>query len=301
MGQLAPREFGVAETHGILLRPQNTTHVTSHGLGWGSLYASAQHENPYEDRYAAVDDHLIVLHLSGPVAVTRILGRVPARRMIVPGGLFILPGGMDFGVRLEGNLETLHVYLRKRIVQEVAEQFGFGASDAISLLPSLGDHDPLIERLMLDIQETLRTPDPTSSVYADYLAYALAARLLRQHSTSTQINPTPQGGFTKLQLQRATDYMESNLGDTMTLDDLASATGLSVGHFARRFKVSTGMPPHKYLMRLRVERAKRMLGGGERLTDIALSCGFAHQEHMTRIFRQHMGVTPAVFRRLTQS
>lgn len=300
MGQLVPREFSVAETHGILLRPANTTHVTSHGLGWSSLYASAQHEKPYEDRYTAVDDHLIVLHLDGPVAVTRTLGRVPARRVIAPGGLFILPGGMDFGVRLEGELETLHVYIRKQIVEEVAEQFGFGGSDAIALLPCLGDHDPLIERLILDIQETLRTPDTTSTVYADYLSYALAARLLRQHSTSTQTNPTPQGGFTKLQLQRATDYMEAHLGDTLTLDDLATATGLSAGHFARRFKVSTGVPPHKYLMRLRVERAKRMLRGGESLTEIALACGFAHQEHMTRIFRQQMGVTPAAFRRLTQ-
>src|ERR1043166_9411165 len=162
MGRLAPREFTVAETHGILLRPENKTHASSHGLGWSSLYASAQHEKPYEDRYAAVDDHLIVLHLGGPVAVTRILGRVPARRVIAPGGLFILPGGRDFGVRLEGELETLHVYIRKQIVEEVAEEFGFGASDAISLLPSLGDHDPLIERLSVDIQETLRTPDPTS-------------------------------------------------------------------------------------------------------------------------------------------
>jgi AraC family transcriptional regulator len=270
-------------------------------LGWASLYASAQHEKPYEDQYAAVDDHLIVLHLSGPVAVTRILGRHPARRVIVPGGLFILPGGMDFGVRLEDKLETLHVYIRRRIVEEVAEQFGFGAGDAVALLPCLGDHDPLIERLILDIQETLQTPDSTSSVYADYLAYALAARLLRQHSTSTRTNPTPQGGFTKLQLQRATDYMEAHLGDSLSLDDMAAATGLSTGHFARRFKVSTGMPPHRYLMRLRFERAKRMLLGGDSLVEIALACGFAHQEHLTRIFRQQVGVPPAAFRRLTQA
>jgi AraC family transcriptional regulator len=297
MGRLAPAEFGVGETHGILLRPENQTHATSKGLGWTSLYASAQREKPYEDHYTAVDDHLIVLHLTGPVGVTRLLGRVPARRLIAPGGLFILPGGRDFGVRLEGHLETLHVYVRKQIVEEVAEQFGYGASTAISLLPSLGDHDPLIERLILDIQETLRSPDPTSAVYADYLAYALAARLLRQHSTSTQTNPTPQGGFSKVQLQRATDYMEAHLGHSLTLADLAVATGLSSSHFARRFKVTTGMPPHKYLIRLRVERAKRMLMGTDSLTDIALACGFTHQEHMTRIFHRETGITPAAFRR----
>jgi AraC family transcriptional regulator len=301
MGRLLPGEFSVVETHGILLRPQNHTHLTSKGLGWASIYASAQREKPYEDRYNAVNDHLIILHLDGPVAVTRTMAKIPARRVIAPGGLFILPGGRDFGVRLEGELDSLHVYLRKQIVDDVAEDFGYGAADSIEIMPSLGDHDPLIERLALGIQEALRNSDAAGSVYADYLAQALAARLLRQHSTSGYISPLPQGGFTKLQLQRATDFMEAHLGDSLTLAELASATGLSPSHFARRFKVSTGMPPHQFLMQLRVERAKRMLRGGTSIIEIALTCGFTHQEHMTRIFRRAVGVTPAAYRRSVQS
>ena len=144
--------------------------------------------------YNAVHDHLIILHLDGPVAVTRTMGRVPARRVIAPGGLFILPGGRDFGVRLEGELETLHVYIRKQVVDEVAEDFGYGAADCIELLPSLGDHDPLIERLVLGIQEALRNSDTAGTVYVDYLAQALAARLLRQHSTSANSSPCRRAG-----------------------------------------------------------------------------------------------------------
>jgi len=301
MGRLVPGEFSVVETHGILLRPQNQTHLTSKGLGWSSIYASCQREKPYEDAYNAVNDHLIILHLDGPVAVTRTMGRVPARRLIAPGGLFILPGGRDFGVRLEGELDSLHIYLRKQIVDDVAEDFGYGAADSIEIMPSLGDHDPLIERLALGIQEALRNSDSAGSVYADYLAQALAARLLRQHSTSGYSTPLPQGGFTKLQLQRATDFMQAHLGDSLTLAELASATGLSPSHFARRFKVTTGMPPHQFLMQLRVERAKRMLCGGTSIIEIALACGFTHQEHMTRIFRRAVGVTPAAYRRSVQS
>jgi AraC family transcriptional regulator len=301
MGLLVPDEFSVVETHGILLRPENRTHLTSKGLGWASLYASCQHEKPYEDTYNAVRDHLIILHMDGPVAVTRTMGRVPARRVIAPGGLFILPGGRDFGVRLEGALETLHVYIRKQVVDEVAEDFGYGAADCIELLPSLGDHDPLIERLVLGIQEALRNSDTAGTVYVDYLAQALAARLLRQHSTSANSSPLPQGGFTKLQLQRATDFMQAHLGDSLTLVDLAQATGLSPSHFARRFKVTTGLPPHQFLMQLRVERAKRMLAGGTTIIEIALACGFTHQEHMTRIFRRAVGMTPAAFRRSIQA
>lgn len=301
MGRLVPGEFSVVETHGILLRPQNQTHLTSKGLGWNSLYASSQREKPYEDTYSAVRDHLIILHLDGPVAVTRVMGRVPARRVIAPGGLFILPGGHDFGVRLEGELDTLHIYLRKQVVDDVAEDFGYGAADCIEIVPSLGDHDLLIERLALGIQEAVRNSDTAGTVYADYLAQALAARLLRQHSTSAHINPLPQGGFTKLQLQRATDFMQAHLSNSLTLAELATATGLSPSHFARRFKVSTGLPPHQFLMQLRVERAKRMLRGGTSIIEIALACGFTHQEHMTRIFRRAVGMTPAAYRRSVQS
>lgn len=301
MGRLLPGEFSVVETHGILLRPQNQTHLSSKGLGWASLYASCQREKPYEDTYNAVHDHLIILHLDGPVAVTRVMGKIPARRVIAPGGLFILPGGRDFGVRLEGELDSLHIYIRKQVVDDVAEDFGYVAADCIEIVPGLGDHDPLIERLALGIQEALRNSDTAGTVYADYLAQALAARLLRQHSTSAHINPLPQGGFTKLQLQRATDFMQAHLGDSLTLAELATATGLSPSHFARRFKVSTGVPPHQFLMQLRVERAKRMLRGGTSIIEIALTCGFTHQEHMTRIFRRAVGVTPAAYRRSVQS
>jgi AraC family transcriptional regulator len=302
MGHIMPGEFSVTETHGILLRPENRTHASSRGLGWTLLYASSQREKPYEDRYNAVDDHLIILHLDGPVAVTRVLGKVPARRVIPPGGLFILPGGHEFGVRLEGELDSVHVYLRKQILDDVAEEFGYGSAGNIGIIPSMGDQDPLIERLALGIQEALLNNDTACSVYADYLARALAARLLRQHSTSARAaHPLPQGGFSRLQLKRATDFMQSNLGDPLTMAELATATGLSPSHFARRFKVSTGVPPHQFLMQMRVERAKRMLRGGASIIEIALTCGFTHQEHMTRIFRRAVGLTPAAYRRSVQS
>ena len=78
-----------------------------------------QREAPYEDRFDAVPDHLIVMHLDGPVAVARTLGRSQSRRVVGFGGLFMLPGGMDFGVRLEELVlaNTPHLYLRHEVVE----------------------------------------------------------------------------------------------------------------------------------------------------------------------------------------
>ncbi|MGD0719926.1 MAG: helix-turn-helix domain-containing protein [Roseiarcus sp.] len=296
--------FGVNETHGILWRDGNRFRIRSDGAGWSSLYASAQREAPYQASYGAVRDHLVILHLDGPVGVSRYLGKGQARRVIPPGGLFILPGGADFGVRLEGALESLHVYVRDSVLREVAEDlFGAGARPT-TLTPRLGDQDPLIERLALNIRGALGDADPSASVYVDYLARALSAHLLRAHSSwdGRTGEARPAGELSRAQLDRVVDCMEANLARPLSLADLAAAAGLSQTHFARRFKATTGSAPHQHVMRLRLQRAQRLLRETPRsIAQVAFECGFAHQGHLTRVFNRLAGVTPAAFRRATRS
>jgi AraC family transcriptional regulator len=293
--------FSVQETHGILWRPENQVRVTSEGLGWRSLYASTQREAPYEAAFSAVRDHLIILHLDGPVGVARALGKSQSRRVIAPGGLFMLPGGVDFGVRLEGYLDSLHIYLRQHIIDEVAGECGLTGHGDVELLPRLGVKDPLIEQLALSVRDALEHQDSQSQMYMDYLARLLAAHLLRKHSSLANTVLESPGGLSRAQVELAIDYMESNLSEPLTLADVANASGLSPSHFARRFKSATGSPPHQYLMSMRVERAKRLLLQREPIAEIALDCGFSHQEHLTRVFRRLTGMTPASFRRSAQS
>jgi AraC family transcriptional regulator len=296
--------FGVNETHGILWRQENRFRARSDGAGWTSLYASAQREIPYAASYGAVRDHLVILHLDGPVGVSRYLGKGQARRAIPPGGLFILPGGVDFGVRLEGTLESLHVYVRDSVLREVAGELFGPAAGEMKLVPRLGDQDPLIERLALNIRGALCDSDPSASVYVDYLARALSAHLLRAHSSYAGRSPETRaaGELTRVQLDRVVDCMEANLTRPLTLADLASAAGLSQTHFARRFKATTGSAPHQHVMRLRLQRAQRLLRETPRsIAQIAFECGFSHQGHLTRVFTRLAGITPAAFRRASRS
>jgi AraC family transcriptional regulator len=297
----ARRPFTVNETHGILLRPEHRIVAASDRLGWGSLYASMQREAPYAATYSGVPDHLIILHLDGPVTVSRMLGKSAASRLIPPGGLFMLPGGTDFGVRLGGDLSTLHLYVREAVVEEVAADLAIEPG-SVELVPRLGARDPLIEHLALEVRDALTGPDPSAPIYIDYLTRAVAARLVRAHSTRALPRPEARAGaLTRVQLGRAVDYMEANLDKPLALLDVAQAAGLSATHFARRFKQSTGSAPHQYLMRCRVERARRLLAETDSaIAQIAYACGFAHQEHLTRVFRRLSGETPARFRRGAQ-
>ena len=157
--------FRASETYGTIWRPDNRIYAASEGLGWSSLFASAQKEASYGESYRAVRDHLVVLHLDGPTAVqVDFLGKSQGRRMVVPGSLSLAPGGVDFRVRLEGGLESLHVYLRDAVLREVAAELLGGDPAGVELVPRHGFQDPLIEQVALGIRETLTAPDPASAV-----------------------------------------------------------------------------------------------------------------------------------------
>jgi chromate reductase len=116
----------------------------------------------------------------------------------------------------------------------------------------------------------------------------------RNQAIAKQIAPLPHAI-----LQRITEYMEEHLRDNLSLDQLARETDYSRAHFLRMFRATTGKTPHQYLTQRRIERAKSMLLEAETisLTDIAAWCGFSSQSHMTRVFREQVGVTPNEFKR----
>ncbi|MBC7925989.1 MAG: helix-turn-helix transcriptional regulator, partial [Bryobacteraceae bacterium] len=82
------------------------------------------------------------------------------------------------------------------------------------------------------------------------------------------------------------------------VESLAIETGYSRAHFLRLFSATTGLTPHQYVLRARLNRAKQMITNSDaEIIDIALECGFSSQSHMTTLFRQKLGFTPAELRR----
>jgi AraC family transcriptional regulator len=293
--------FTVRETHGMLRLPGVKVSASSETRGWSSLYASEQLEIPFEQSFDAVADQLIVLHLDGPVTVHRRVKKGESSRVIPPGGMFMMPGGMDFSVRVDGILQSLHLYLRRTVLEEVAGDLVAGDSGRVEILPRFGDSDPLIERLMLGVRDVLHDDDPSTAVYVDYLARAIVARLIRRHS-SVSLCAEPSGSVAAKggrQIGKAIDFMEAHLERSLDLATIAEAAGISPSHFARRFRATVGKAPHQYLIQIRIDRAKRLLSESDKgIAEIAFACGFASQEHLTRLFKRSCGLTPAGFRKI---
>ena len=96
-------------------------------------------------------------------------------------------------------------------------------------------------------------------------------------------------------VQRVRDYLQSMYQQEVSIADLAQAAGVSGTHVIRTFSAATGMPPHAYLVSLRVERAKALLRAGRSSAEVALETGFYDQSQLTRHFKRITGVTPAIF------
>ena len=97
------------------------------------------------------------------------------------------------------------------------------------------------------------------------------------------------------QQKRVTDYIEENLSHDVKLSELAALAELSPYHFARAFKQSSGVPPHRYHIERRIARAKELLSGSS-VTEVAMAVGFAETSSFSTAFRGH-GLTPSEFRR----
>lgn len=121
------------------------------------------------------------------------------------------------------------------------------------------------------------------------------AQLITRHAKdiSTPIHITDE----PIYVRRLRDYLEQHSSENITLDRLAQLVHLSPYHLIRSFRRATGLPPHAYMLQLRVAAAKQALRQGMPIADVAAHVGFADQSHLTRQFKRIVGATPGQYAR----
>jgi AraC family transcriptional regulator len=288
--------FNIEHTHGVLQRFHADFAATSEGLGWSSAFASLQREKPFEGRFEPISDCLMVLHRGGPVDVTfRMEGRTIPRQ-IPKGGIFFLPADHQCDVALHADLDTLHIYLRAELF---ADCRGDARGRATGLQPLFGQADPVLAHLGEAIGEVLKDGETTSSLFVDPLVKAIANRFIALNGRAKPaVVARRNSQLTARQLRHLRDFVEFELHRELRLNQMAGVCGLSTDYFVRLFKQTLGLPPYQYVIERRVARAKALLAEDRQsLAEIAVACGFSHQEHLSRMFRRCTGVTPGQYRR----
>jgi len=145
------------------------------------------------------------------------------------------------------------------------------------------------------LADECRKPEQFNQLYVDALTVAVCIDFLR---LSAEPAARPVGRLPALQVRRATDYLMEHLSEPVRLAVLANLTGLSQWHFARAFKASTGLSPHRWQLNARIAKAQQLLRSRSMSqAQIALALGFAEQSHLCRVFKQMVGVSPAAWQR----
>ncbi len=165
------------------------------------------------------------------------------------------------------------------------------------LVPERHSSDPVVERLSRALEAAEGSHDGFGNLYADAVRLAIVTRLLTLRSDPEPDLDEPTARATaalpKWRWKRVVEYVDSHLDETITLADMAAVAGLSRMYFAAQFRAATGIRPHEFLLRRRIDRAKQMLIETEMtLVDVALSVGFQNQAHFTTVFRRFVGETP---------
>jgi AraC-like DNA-binding protein len=158
--------------------------------------------------------------------------------------------------------------------------------------------DSVLFHFAMAVLPAVEAPAEASSLFLDHVARASVAHIHRAYLGGSAELPGHRGGLAPWQERRAKDLLTARLDRRLSIAELARECRLSSSHFARAFRQATGLPPHRWFLQYRVERAKALLRGGDTpLEDIASACGFKSQPHLTRVFSRHVGESPGAWRR----
>jgi AraC family transcriptional regulator len=167
--------------------------------------------------------------------------------------------------------------------------------------PSFGLVDSHVLDLVRRLQHQAHHHVPLGKAYVEALTLTLSAYLGARYGgqSAGAVKNRDIGRLSHQQCEELRDYIDTHLGENISLSDLAARSGCSVNYFMRLFKQAFGMPPHRYIIERRVERAKALLtlDRSHLIADVAAACGFSNQAHMQTLFKRLTGMTPGMFRR----
>lgn len=270
--------------------------LSSADTPWEGLLLERHTVEAVDTGPVACRNHVVFVHEGPPVETEFEVEGELLRRRLVGDQVGLLPAGLPFACRTRAPSTFVLISVEPRFLDGVA--LDLSGRGWVELAPRLGVEDALVHGISRALQAEAAAGERASLLYGESMAVALAVHLAKEYANGAGGLVEPSGGLTRQQLRTAMDYLHAHLAENMHLDHLAAAVGMSPFHFSRRFRRSTGVPPHRYLIRLRVQRARELLLRASRsmsLAEVATRVGFYDQSHLASHFKAAFGVTPGRF------
>jgi AraC-like DNA-binding protein len=227
--------------------------------------------------------------------------RIAGRRETLPpaslGDAFLFDLNENPTVGLDTSFDSLRFYVPQAALDEMAHEAGIPGISGLRAR-QFGGHDPIMYAFAQALAGAMGRPGESSAMFCEQIALAFFAHIVVAYG-GLPLTQSARGGLARWQLRRAYEFIDANLGGDLSISDVAEQCGLSAGHFSRAFKHESGLTPHRWLTKRRLERAKQLLEDPQvKLADIAQICGFVDQSHFARVFSKGEGCSPGRWRRL---
>ncbi len=250
------------------------------------------------DRVAPMTDHVFMTYLGGVQTIERRSeGRI-ARAWTRPGAVTLIPARSEARWDIGGSISVVHAYVNPAGLSDYARRHGL--PDAVPTEP-MAENDETGSRILSLLAEAAAGPSTADRLFAEEAAALLCAHLLRSHCGRSAPLPA-HGGLAPWQLKCVMNHLQDHLADDVSLAELAALVGLSSYHLCRAFKASTGLPPHRWRLARRIERARELLEHSEiSITDVAAAVGYEDPSQLAAVFRKTLGMSPTRYRRERRS
>lgn len=241
--------------------------------------------------------HIVVLQLKPIPFIEQFFGKKKVSSGPYPiGGVSAIDLTEEPAVLLPNPFDALVLNITQANLDEVA--YALRAPRVQRLVWPQGAFDSVVHHLGQILLSSLERPLHAPKIFLDHVFQALNTHFVCTYGGVRMSALQSRGGLSSLQIRRATELLEAHLDGDIALQQVAEACELSVSHFARAFKQTFRMPPYRWLIERRVDRARDLMTNSRLpLADIAIQCGFADQSALNRSFKRIHGVTPGIWRR----
>jgi AraC family transcriptional regulator len=245
-----------------------------------------------------MSDHVIMTYIGSMQRLERRSGRRYSAGMGRRGSITFIPAGSSSRWDIHGPMDIVQLYLSPDLLDRVAREC---PGQAKPLLESTAQPDKVMATLLETTHQSSGDPAYLQALYRQQLASLIAIHIVKTHSGVAEATERASGGLSPGVLRAAMERLSSEQEEDFSLSTMAQEANLSRFHFCRAFKKSTGLTPHEWLRRRRMEQAMELLRDPLlQITDIAGILGYGTLTAFCVAFKRQLGVTPGEWRRVVE-
>jgi AraC family transcriptional regulator len=273
--------------------------LNSAAAGWEQVTLKGYHYDSLDVAIPSMRDYMLVRYKGDDAVMSRRAGGAWRNEGVGRGVCSLLTRGESSQWKWDRPIDVTHIYLAQDELCRVAEDVFERSVNDIGMEDCVRAEDSVLTALIAAFEDELASGGLGGNLYRAALVNQLCVHLLRRYAKVGVREAPLAGRMAEWQRRRLVQYIEGNLSRNFKLEEMAREVGVSVSGLIRKFRAEFGCAPHAYVLRQRLERARRIVSDSALvpLKCIATDCGFSDQSHLVRHFKRAFQQTPVEYRK----